>query len=289
MFIYFKMSFSSSLSSLTFASTSLCFHITPSSLFSCSLYHLSSIFISITPPSLHHHSTITPPSLRHHHTITPPSLHHHSTITPPSPHHHSTTTPPPLHHHSTITPPSLHHHSTITTPFHTSSFHHLFIFSSPSHSISHHLKPSHTISFHLKPSLHHLNPPPHLTQAAHATYLDVEPQTGLLARASKKLQFNYLLTSQTFPTAAADSQEYAAALCANISEIVGEVNTILNLTANGTEPDYCKWWYCGACVCVCVCMFGAFKVPFQFLQPHSHPNQPYTFTPSLTLTHPPTP
>lgn len=67
-----------------------------------------------------------------------------------------------------------------------------------------------------------LNP----SQAEHTTYLDIEPQSGLLARAHKRLQVNYEMTSKTFPTTSPDAIAQAHSVCNDISDAL----TLLNQT-----------------------------------------------------------
>lgn len=54
--------------------------------------------------------------------------------------------------------------------------------------------------------------------AVHETYLDVEPQTGLLARAMKRLQANYLMTDINLPTITQTTADQLAALCAGAGD-----------------------------------------------------------------------
>ena len=61
------------------------------------------------------------------------------------------------------------------------------------------------------------------SNAAHLTYLDVEPNTGLLACARKQLQTNYFLTNQTFPTTTHDFKGQVHELCENISTLLVEL------------------------------------------------------------------
>lgn len=67
------------------------------------------------------------------------------------------------------------------------------------------------------------------------THLDIEPQTGLLARASKKLQLNYYLFPFEFPTAEPDAAEYAHSLCEDVADAVDQINGIVN-SSNVTAP-----------------------------------------------------
>ncbi len=70
----------------------------------------------------------------------------------------------------------------------------------------------------------------------HETYIDIEPQTGLLARAAKKLQVNYLMESKTLPQTQSDSLEIAHNICGNFSLV--EAQLIENGLANATDlPD----------------------------------------------------
>lgn len=60
----------------------------------------------------------------------------------------------------------------------------------------------------------------------HKTYLDIEPQTGLLARGAKKLQINYLMESKTLPSVEADAVTFSFLLCANISDTIKRINKL---------------------------------------------------------------
>lgn len=62
---------------------------------------------------------------------------------------------------------------------------------------------------------------------SHLTYLDIEPQTGLLARASKKLQINYLLESDTLPSTAPDGISFAQYVCGNMTSSIVQLNKLL--------------------------------------------------------------
>lgn len=64
------------------------------------------------------------------------------------------------------------------------------------------------------------------SKEAHTTYLDVEPQSGLIARGTKKLQINYLMESKYFPTAAPDALIYAHSTCLNITSIILSINKL---------------------------------------------------------------
>ena len=61
---------------------------------------------------------------------------------------------------------------------------------------------------------------------SHLTYLDIEPQTGLLARASKKLQVNYLMESTTLPSTSLDGIIFADTVCANITSTIVDINKL---------------------------------------------------------------
>ena len=60
--------------------------------------------------------------------------------------------------------------------------------------------------------------------AEHMTYLDVEPNTGLLACARKQLQTSYFLTNQSFPATTFDFKSLIHAICANISTLLVELH-----------------------------------------------------------------
>ena len=61
------------------------------------------------------------------------------------------------------------------------------------------------------------------SNAEHLTYLDVEPNTGLLACARKQLQTNYFLSNQSFPTTTHDFKSQVHELCNNISTLLVEL------------------------------------------------------------------
>lgn len=72
------------------------------------------------------------------------------------------------------------------------------------------------------------------SEAEHASYLDVEPQTGLLVRAEKKLQLNYQLTTQIFPTAPNTTAETLYDICLSYDSLLvslEEAGIQTNLTA----------------------------------------------------------
>jgi hypothetical protein len=59
---------------------------------------------------------------------------------------------------------------------------------------------------------------------SHSCYLDVEPQTGLLARAAKKLQVNYQMKSRYLPQIKDNSSEIAYATCVDVNNTIYELN-----------------------------------------------------------------
>jgi len=63
---------------------------------------------------------------------------------------------------------------------------------------------------------------------AYMTYLDIEPNTGLLARAHKVLQNNFLITSTAFPTTVNDYSDSLSAVCANVSIWLDNINEKTN-------------------------------------------------------------
>jgi hypothetical protein len=58
--------------------------------------------------------------------------------------------------------------------------------------------------------------------------LDIEPNTGLLARAHKVLQNNFLITSTAFPTTVNDYSDSLSAVCANVSIWLDNINEKTN-------------------------------------------------------------
>lgn len=76
-----------------------------------------------------------------------------------------------------------------------------------------------------------LNP----NEEEHESNLDMEPQTGLLVQAHKRLQVNYQMLDKTFPTTKPDSIDLAHAVCANISTIIQLIDS--SGGQNITVPD----------------------------------------------------
>ncbi len=76
----------------------------------------------------------------------------------------------------------------------------------------------------------------------HETYIDVEPQTGLLARAEKKLQVNYLMTNYEMPKTEDDTITLAHAICANITE----VEALLIASNQLDDPDSLPKFSCNS-------------------------------------------
>ncbi len=79
-----------------------------------------------------------------------------------------------------------------------------------------------------------LSPNPDL----HACYLDVEPQTGLLARARKRLQVNYLMNSFPLPQVEANASEIAHNECITLNTTIYGINTnlIIDKKSDQTIP-----------------------------------------------------
>ncbi|RYY83742.1 hypothetical protein EON63_10550 [archaeon] len=71
----------------------------------------------------------------------------------------------------------------------------------------------------------------------HETIVDVEPHTGALVRAKKRLQVNYQVDSMAFPQISQESEVFANEICANISSIVAELAQ-LNIIDPSQVPDY---------------------------------------------------
>jgi hypothetical protein len=59
----------------------------------------------------------------------------------------------------------------------------------------------------------------------HQTYLDVEPQTGLLVEARKRLQVNYLMQDYTIPEVAESTVDLGYAACANMTILTAELGS----------------------------------------------------------------
>jgi hypothetical protein len=60
--------------------------------------------------------------------------------------------------------------------------------------------------------------------AEHSTYLDVEPFTGLLARARKQMQTNFYLKAQKFPETDINLKYEAHDLCGNLTALLVELH-----------------------------------------------------------------
>ncbi len=94
-----------------------------------------------------------------------------------------------------------------------------------------------------------LNPNP----AIHRTYLDIEPQTGQLARAMKALQENWRMESLSLPTIDSSVQGEIDSICVNVSSILVSLNktnsshcnlTAVNLVLESlSQPS--EWNYAG--------------------------------------------
>lgn len=59
----------------------------------------------------------------------------------------------------------------------------------------------------------------------HQTRLDIEPNTGLTARAWKRLQANYYMSDNYLPVVHEESVEIAAYACGNLTELTGDNHT----------------------------------------------------------------
>lgn len=71
-----------------------------------------------------------------------------------------------------------------------------------------------------------LNP----NEAEHESNLDMEPQTGLLTQAHKRLQVNYQMLDKTFPITKPDTIDLAHSVCRNISLIISLIDAQPNAT-----------------------------------------------------------
>lgn len=69
-------------------------------------------------------------------------------------------------------------------------------------------------------------------QDIHQTVVDIEPQTGALVRANKRLQVNYQLNSVNIPQMSQEFYDFGVSICNNITEIMSEVT-------NGTSGYDC--------------------------------------------------
>lgn len=79
----------------------------------------------------------------------------------------------------------------------------------------------------------------------HYSYLDIEPQSGLLARARKRLQLSYFMQSQTFPDMPLSWGTVADEICTNYTRVATLIDGLDNPTLpvlplvnckNGSEP-----------------------------------------------------
>jgi hypothetical protein len=70
----------------------------------------------------------------------------------------------------------------------------------------------------------------------HETYVAVEPQTGLLVKARKRLQVNYRMESYALPEIAEDSVQNAALLCSQLQDIVTSLSKFPGVNSS-TLPD----------------------------------------------------
>ena len=70
------------------------------------------------------------------------------------------------------------------------------------------------------------------TENNHASYPDIEPQTGLLVRAEKKLQLSYQMTTQTFPTFPNTTASTLYGICLDYDNLIVSLENygIQNLT-----------------------------------------------------------
>ena len=68
----------------------------------------------------------------------------------------------------------------------------------------------------------------------HDVFLDVEPQTGILARVGKRLQVNYQMKSQHLPATEPDSLDVAHDICARIDGVLNVLHTFGVNTGNIT-------------------------------------------------------
>jgi hypothetical protein len=63
----------------------------------------------------------------------------------------------------------------------------------------------------------------HAVQNLHDSYVDIEPQTGMLARAMKRIQVNYQLFDTHLPESPADTLTKAANICQNITDLFEKI------------------------------------------------------------------
>mmetsp|Transcript_28012 Transcript_28012/g.47086 ORF Transcript_28012/g.47086 Transcript_28012/m.47086 type:complete len:810 (-) Transcript_28012:345-2774(-) len=70
--------------------------------------------------------------------------------------------------------------------------------------------------------------------AEHDSYLDIEPQTGLLAGVAKKLQVNYEMWDESYPTTQPDTIDKANAVCADLDEALAILHALNIDTGNIT-------------------------------------------------------
>lgn len=71
----------------------------------------------------------------------------------------------------------------------------------------------------------------HPVEAYHNSEIDLEPQTGMVARATKRIQVSYLMKTTIFPTAQNDTLESANIICAQIQNLIEQAGQLdLNTT-----------------------------------------------------------
>ncbi len=62
------------------------------------------------------------------------------------------------------------------------------------------------------------------SRPSHDTYLDIEPRSGALARAHKRLQINYQMKSMSFPSVSHETVVAAELICTNISTLDPDIS-----------------------------------------------------------------
>lgn len=71
----------------------------------------------------------------------------------------------------------------------------------------------------------------------HETVVDVEPNTGALVRAKKRLQVNYQIDSYSFPEISQEAEAFGYGICENITHIVQQL-VRFGVLDPATVPDY---------------------------------------------------
>ncbi|RYH18302.1 hypothetical protein EON65_27325 [archaeon] len=80
----------------------------------------------------------------------------------------------------------------------------------------------------------------HPQVGAHETYLSIEPQTGLLVEAKKRLQINYLMESYSLPEISPESVDAAEALCAGLQSLIEKIKDLPGVNETALPDVTCE-------------------------------------------------